>query len=213
MTAPAGAVFVGVVRYDSFRRAHNAPALSAAWPSAHNPFRVMRPTVLVFSAAFECSDVLGFAPSGESLFQTPKSNQKACPGHPVFRLGRKMPSLKRSFRGTPRRAIPGPSRLSRHPCRSTPETPLQRGLLNGALGVCGRFSGSLRVPKSDLPVLERATPAIRRQGRRPLTPPTATQSRTSPRTARRSPPRYPRDAARRCSGTAPGRCRCRSPSR
>ncbi len=42
-----------------------------------------------------------------------------------------LPSLHRSFRGTPRRAIPGPSQLSRHPCRSTPEISTPLGLLKG----------------------------------------------------------------------------------
>jgi len=86
-----------------------------------------------FSAASAYARASCFAPSGESLLPNAEEvTKKACPGHPVFRLGRKIPSLNWSFRGTPRRAIPGPSRLSRHPCRSTPETPIQRGLLNGA---------------------------------------------------------------------------------
>jgi hypothetical protein len=64
-----------------------------------------------------------------------------------FSLRRKIPPLNRSFRGTPRRAIPGPSRLSRHSCRSAPETPLQRGLLNGAFGVHGYSAGIPQEPE------------------------------------------------------------------
>ena len=61
----------------------------------------------------------------------PKSKQKGLPLH-TARL-RRVPSLHRRSRGTPRRAIPGPSRLSRHPCRSTPYTTIPLGLLTGRL--------------------------------------------------------------------------------
>jgi hypothetical protein len=84
-----------------------------------------------------------FRLSASPFCQTPQKEPKSLAPDIRFFASRKIPSLKRSFRGTPRRAIPGPSRLSRHPCRSTPETPLQRGLLNGAVGVCGYFSGRL----------------------------------------------------------------------
>ena len=40
-------------------------------------------------------------------------------------------SLHRRSRGTLRRAVPGPSQLSRHPCRSTPSTPTPLTLLTG----------------------------------------------------------------------------------
>lgn len=43
-------------------------------------------------------------------------------------------------RGTPRRAIPGPSRLSRHPCRSTPYTTIPLGLLTGRLASSARLA-------------------------------------------------------------------------
>jgi hypothetical protein len=102
----------------------------------------------VFLRRFGVRGCIGFRPLGRVPFgKRPKRNQKVLPRTSGFSLRRKIPSLKRSFRGTPRRAIPGPSRLSRHPCRSTPETPLQRGLLNGAFGACGYFSGSLQEPK------------------------------------------------------------------
>ena len=42
-----------------------------------------------------------------------------------------VPSLHHRSRGTLRRAIPGPSQLSRHPCRSTPSTVIPLGLLKG----------------------------------------------------------------------------------
>ncbi len=60
-----------------------------------------------------------------------------------------LPSLHRSFRGTRRRAIPGPTTLSRHPCRSTPETPIPLGLLKGRSGACGYFAGSLKEPRPE----------------------------------------------------------------
>ena len=46
-----------------------------------------------------------------------------------------VPSLHHHFRGALRRAIPGPSQLSRHPCRSTPSAAIPLGLLKGDLGV------------------------------------------------------------------------------
>jgi len=108
------------------------------------------PRALVSRVAPSCASASRFAPSGESLLSNAtKGTKRSCPGHPVFRLGRKIPSLIRSFRGTRRRAIPGPSPLSRHPCRSTPETPIQRGLLNGAFGVCGCFTGRLIKPEPE----------------------------------------------------------------
>ena len=88
---------------------------------------------------------IGFRPLGRvTSSKRRRSNQEGLPRTSGFSLRRKIPSLQRSFRGTLRRAVPGPSQLSRHPCRSTPETTLQRGLLNGAFGVCGHFSGRLQ---------------------------------------------------------------------
>jgi hypothetical protein len=43
----------------------------------------------------------------------------------------RLPSLHPCSRGTLRRAIPGPSQLSRQPCRSTPFTGIPLGLLRG----------------------------------------------------------------------------------
>ncbi|KAF1071797.1 MAG: hypothetical protein GAK45_00418 [Pseudomonas citronellolis] len=59
-----------------------------------------------------------------------QSNQRACPIVRVF-AARRLPSLHRCSRGTQRRAIPGPSLLSRHPCRSTPCTTTPLGLPEG----------------------------------------------------------------------------------
>ncbi len=202
--------------------------------------------------ASACADVLWFRPLGRPTLPNDAKQAKVLPRTSGFSLRRKMPSLYRSSRGMPRWAIPGPSRLSRHPSRSTPETPLPLGLLNGAFGACGCFSGSLQgrktvcapaffcrsgpfprpAGKAGVSVdLRRsrihlcqpaAAPDGRDRGHGPLlqggagvsvTPPTAARSRTSRRTARRFLPRCPRGAARRCSGTAQGRCRCRSPWR
>ncbi len=88
---------------------------------------------LGISAPLQRRRGLRVSPPRATSFGKTQRRQRSRPSHPVFRLGRKIPSLNRSFRGPPRRAIPGPSRLSRHPCRSTPETPIQRGLLKGAL--------------------------------------------------------------------------------
>ena len=52
---------------------------------------------------------------------------------------RRVPSLHHCSRGPPRRAIPGPSRLSRHPCRSTPSTTIPLGLLMGPFASSARL--------------------------------------------------------------------------
>ena len=69
-----------------------------------------------------------------------ESNQRE--GHPAIRprlrRGSLVPSL---LEGSLRRAIPGPSQLSRHPCRSTPYAAIPLGLLKGtcASSVRSRF--------------------------------------------------------------------------
>ena len=89
-------------------------------------------------AALSLAGTTGCALHGASLFLVwpRKSNQKE--GHPDIRpfAARRVPSLHRRSRGTLRRAIPGPSQLSRHPCRSTPSTPPALGLLKGAIRWC-----------------------------------------------------------------------------
>ena len=65
-----------------------------------------------------------------------KSKQKVLPlasGPPA--AGSLAPSLLQGhdLGGPPRRTIPGPSRLSRHPCRSTPYAMIPLGLLMGRL--------------------------------------------------------------------------------
>jgi hypothetical protein len=72
----------------------------------------------------------------------PKSKQKVLPLASGSRSAR-LPSFHHRSRGPPRRAIPGPSRLSRHPCRSTPSTTIPLGLL------MGRFASSARLWASD----------------------------------------------------------------
>ncbi len=62
----------------------------------------------------------------------PKSKQKVLPLASGSRCAR-LPSFHHCSRGPPRRAIPGPSRLSRHPCRSTPYATIPLGLLMGRL--------------------------------------------------------------------------------
>ena len=53
-------------------------------------------------------------------------------GTPTFGPGcAVVPSFHHHSRGTLRRAIPGPSQLSRHPCRSTPYAAIPLGLLKG----------------------------------------------------------------------------------
>jgi hypothetical protein len=69
---------------------------------------------------------------GFLLAVAPKGTKRSCPCmRPCASL--RVRSLHRHSRGTPRRAIPGPSRLSRHPCRSTPSTAIPLTLLKGRL--------------------------------------------------------------------------------
>ncbi len=82
----------------------------------------------------ELLDGAGFALLGEFLLAVaPKETKRSCPYiRPC--AARRVRSLHRHSRGTPRRAILGPSRLSRHPCRSTPSTSILLTLLKGAIG-------------------------------------------------------------------------------
>ena len=77
----------------------------------------------------EWASSLGFASRRVTFLSRQKSNQKRLPQHPA-RL-RRVPSLQRRAGGTARGAIPGPTRLSRHPCRSSPSATLPLGLLKG----------------------------------------------------------------------------------
>ncbi|VVO14008.1 hypothetical protein PS720_03662 [Pseudomonas fluorescens] len=67
----------------------------------------------------------GFRPYGGSLLERPKSNQKAFV--PTLgtspRLG--VPVIRQVFGGPPPRAIHGAGRLNRHPCRFTPQIPVE----------------------------------------------------------------------------------------
>src|SRR5690606_4874110 len=85
-------------------------------------------------AFVELLDGAGFALLGEFLLAVaPKETKRSCPYiRPC--AARRVRSLHRHSRGTPRRAILGPSRLSRHPCRSTPSTSIPLTLLKGAIG-------------------------------------------------------------------------------
>ena len=69
-----------------------------------------------------------------------KSKQKVLPLASVSRCAR-LPAFHYCFRGTPRRAIPGPLRLSPHPCGSLPSTTIPLSLLNGAFGVVCEIAG------------------------------------------------------------------------
>ena len=69
---------------------------------------------------------------GFLLAVAPKGTKRACPAiRPYASL--RVRSLHRRSRGARRRAILGPSSLSRHPCRSTPSTTIPLTLLKGRL--------------------------------------------------------------------------------
>jgi len=70
----------------------------------------------------------------------PKSNQKVLPLASGSRCAR-LPSFHHCSRGRRTRAIPGPLRLSPHPCGSLPSTTIPLGLLNGAFGVVCEIAG------------------------------------------------------------------------
>ena len=111
-----------------------------------------------------CCLVERFRPYGGSLLaaDAPKVSKRSCPLHPglaaldLIRFAhpagqpsavtalRSVSSLHHCSRGTPRWAIPGPSRLSRHPCRSTPCATIPLGLLMGRLASSVR----LRIEKT-----------------------------------------------------------------
>src|SRR3990167_8993377 len=63
----------------------------------------------------------------------PKSKQKVLPLASGSRCAR-LPSLHHCSRGRRTRAVPGPLRLSPHPCGSLPSTTIPFGLLNGGDG-------------------------------------------------------------------------------
>jgi hypothetical protein len=52
------------------------------------------------------------------LANAPKVTKRSLPHHSVPRPARHARNQTR-FRGPPRRPVPGPSRLNRHPCRFT----------------------------------------------------------------------------------------------
>ena len=76
-----------------------------------------------------------------SCYAARRSNQEET--HPTSGPERCAPgvrSLHRCSRGPLRRAVHGPSQLSRHPCRSTPYTPIPLTLLTGLLArACRRL--------------------------------------------------------------------------
>ncbi len=134
-----------------------------------------------------------FRPLGRPPLANAPKEAKVLPRTSGFSLRRKIPSLNRSFRGPRRRAIPGPSPLSRHPCRSTPETPIQRGLLNGAFGVRGCFSGRLIKPKPKPKPKPKLCGYVLRRSGFPLSPefPSTSKSRRNKNVGWRGAQRYP----------------------
>ncbi len=68
---------------------------------------------------------LGFRSYSGSLLEGPKSKQKvlAPPLGTSLRLG--VPVIRQRFGGPPPRAIHGAGRLNRHPCRFTPQIPVE----------------------------------------------------------------------------------------
>jgi len=85
------------------------------------------------SAALSSAFSSGFALLGDSLFSvTKKVSKNACPCiRPV--ASRRVRSLRRRSEGRRTRAIHGPLRLSRHPCRSPLSTTAPLTLLKGRL--------------------------------------------------------------------------------
>ncbi|RRV35761.1 hypothetical protein EGI94_01215 [Stutzerimonas stutzeri] len=80
------------------------------------------------------------SPCWASFFGSrPKRNQKVLPLHPglaALDFPRSLvPSFHRCSGGRRTRAIHGPLRLSRHPCRSLPSATIPLGLLKGANGI------------------------------------------------------------------------------
>ena len=99
--------------------------------------RVLLLLVLHSAAAHSLSEITVSPLRRLTFFKRQKSKQKRCapPSWSRFAL---LPSLHHCSEGPPRMAIPGPSRLSRHPCRSTLYTTIPFGLLKGRLAVSDR---------------------------------------------------------------------------
>src|SRR3990167_7920812 len=98
--------------------------------------------LLVFrlSVRLRVALVLRFRPLRASHFlllaQEKVTKEKGTPSSGPGCAG--VPSFHHHSRGTPRRAIHGPSWLSRHPCRSTPYAAISLGLLKGILASSAR---------------------------------------------------------------------------
>jgi hypothetical protein len=118
-----GGALRGATAITRVRRVENGEAFSTRFPGYS--------LVFVLSAAAVPPCWAGHFVSRACPAGT-KVTKNACPTiRPCASL--RVRSLHRRSRGTPRRAIPGPSRLSRHPCRSTPSTTIPLTLLKGAL--------------------------------------------------------------------------------
>jgi len=101
-------------------------------------FRNLRKGEYLFYA-LPFSTGFGLTPS-YFLFACAKEKVTKEKAHPASGSGyARLPSLHHRSRGTPRRAIPGPSRLSRHPGRSTPSTTIRSAFWEGAFSGCSNF--------------------------------------------------------------------------
>jgi len=91
---------------------------------------------------------LGFRLTAGHFGKEPQSNQRALapPLGTSPRLG--VPVIRQGFGGPPPRAIHGAGRLNRHPCRFTPQIPVEfrPAWFNGAPKIKSKIkSGSLRI--------------------------------------------------------------------
>ena len=68
---------------------------------------------------------LWFRSYSDSLFEGPKSKQKVLAPTLGASLWLGMPAIRQRFGGPPPRAIHGAGRLNRHPCRFTPQIPIE----------------------------------------------------------------------------------------
>src|SRR5690606_5308974 len=145
------------------------------------------------SSFIELLDGAGFALLGESLFSVAgwpapkKVTKNACPYiRPC--AARRVRSLHRHSSGAPRRAILGPSRLSRHPCRSTPSTSIPLTLLKGAISGACWFVQKEAKPKQHQQSFKRLGPhppsggrvEVLRRGTRGRTPSEERRGRDAP---------------------------------
>jgi hypothetical protein len=134
-----------------------------------------------------------FRSYSDSLFQTPKSKQKALPLHSVPRCGSACPHSGIAPGGPPPSAIHGRGRLPRHPCRGSPCATPAFGLWERGRQIKIKSQSQSQINSSRHPLI---VPTLC-VGMHPVTlrvPPAQDSSRASTAERGASPAAFPRGA-------------------